>query len=342
MVKRLRSFDGYSFDDVLLEPGLSLMDSRSQVDLKTQVGPKLNLSIPIVSSPMDTVTGVSMSSFMSQKGGLGFLHRYEPEADTEEKIWSLTQAGNETGVAVSSKTVMSWIHGYLAMGVRAIVLDIAHQDTLPSLKALETIASGVEKHGDGPKVSVISGNLATAEAATRAISAGADILRVGIGAGSACTTREVAGIGVPQLTAVNDVALEAAKYDVGIIADGGIRKSGDIVKALAVGAHAVMLGGLLASYSISEKPGKFRGMASKSARYEYLGNKELGYEGAEFENVTTINDYEDHFDHLVEGVRLGLAYTGSSSIQKLQENAKWITISANSTYEQGAHFGHGH
>ena len=234
----------------------------------------------------------------------------------------------------------------VAAGVDAFVLDSAHGHSKNILKAVEKVKAAF------PVISLIAGNVATAEATKALIAAGADAVKVGIGPGSICTTRVVAGIGVPQVTAVYDAACEAAKHGVPIIADGGIKYSGEIVKALAAGANVVMLGSLVAG--CEEAPGEteiyqgrqfktYRGMGSIAAmncgsrdRYFQQNNKKLVPEGVEgrvpYKGVLSDTVYQ-----LLGGVKSGMGYCGAPDIETLQNTAKFIKITSASLVESHPH-----
>ncbi|MDF2910669.1 MAG: dehydrogenase [Sporolactobacillus laevolacticus] len=231
-------------------------------------------------------------------------------------------------------------------GADAIVIDTAHGH---SKGVLQKVA-GIRKQF--PKVSIIAGNVATAEGTKALIDAGVDVVKVGIGPGSICTTRVVAGVGVPQITAVYDCANEADKHGVAIIADGGIKYSGDIVKALAAGGSAVMLGGLLAG--VDETPGEkeiyqgrqfkvYRGMGSVSAmehgskdRYFQENAKKLVPEGIEG-RVPYKGKLADTIYQLIGGLRSGMGYCGSANLQELRENARFTRITNAGLLESHPH-----
>ncbi len=220
-------------------------------------------------------------------------------------------------------------------GVDAIVIDTAHGH---STRVIEKVRSVRKKY---PDLTIIAGNVATAEATRDLIEAGASIVKVGIGPGSICTTRVIAGIGVPQITAIYDCAREASKYGVPIIADGGIKYSGDIVKAIAAGAHAVMLGSLLAG--VTESPGEriiyqgrqfkvYRGMGSLGAmergskdRYFQENEQKLVPEGIEG-RVPYKGPLSDTIHQLVGGIRAGMGYCGTRTIEELRKNGRFIRI----------------
>lgn len=230
--------------------------------------------------------------------------------------------------------------------VDAIVIDTAHGH---SKGVIETVKQIRESY---PELNIIAGNVATAEATRDLIEAGADIVKVGIGPGSICTTRVVAGVGVPQITAVYDCATEARKHGKAIIADGGIKYSGDIVKALAAGGHAVMLGSLLAG--VSESPGEteiyqgrrfkvYRGMGSVGAmekgskdRYFQEDNKKFVPEGIEG-RIPYKGPLTDTIYQLVGGIRSGMGYCGTANLEQLRENAQFIKMTGAGLRESHPH-----
>ncbi|MDE6657529.1 MAG: IMP dehydrogenase [Oscillospiraceae bacterium] len=230
--------------------------------------------------------------------------------------------------------------------VDVLVLDSAHGHSANIIRALQKLKA------EFPNIPVIAGNIATAEAAEELIQAGADCLKVGIGPGSICTTRVVAGIGVPQITAVYDVACVAKKYNIPVIADGGIKYSGDIVKALAAGADVVMLGSLLAG--CDEAPGDteiyqgrqfkvYRGMGSLGAmangstdRYFQDGAKKLVPEGVEG-RVPYKGVLADTIFQLIGGIRAGMGYCGCATIPELWEKAKFVRITGAGLKESHPH-----
>jgi IMP dehydrogenase len=232
------------------------------------------------------------------------------------------------------------------VGVDAVTVDTAHGHSKGVLDAVRTIKENY------PELQVIAGNVATAEATKDLILAGADCIKVGIGPGSICTTRVVAGVGVPQLTAVMDCVEEASKYDIPVIADGGIKYSGDIVKALAAGAKAVMMGSMLAG--CEEAPGEkeiyqgrsykvYRGMGSLAAmacgskdRYFQEGNKKLVPEGVEG-RVPYKGEVADTLFQLAGGIRSGMGYLGSETLNRLYESATFVIQTASGLRESHPH-----
>jgi IMP dehydrogenase len=238
----------------------------------------------------------------------------------------------------------------LKAGADVLVVDIAHGHSMNAIRAIHTIKDAF------PDVELIAGNVATAEGTLDLIKAGVDAVKVGVGPGSICITRQVTGVGVPQLTAVMESAAVARRYGVPIIADGGVRHSGDITKALAGGASTVMLGNLLAG--TRESPGVVivrngkrykvsRGMASVGATMERRRREKPGWEGEEnFEEVVPEGvegmvpykgDVSDVLVQLVGGLRSGMSYVGASSVEELYERARFIQITPAALRESGPH-----
>lgn len=456
--------EGLSFDDVLLVPKYSELESRSEVNLETRFTRKIKLYIPIVSAAMDTVTESSMAIALARAGGIGVIHRFmtinsqvkevakvkrseglviekpytiEPKipvshaseymdrlgvsglvvidydgrvlgivtrrdlmfADPNdlvedvmtsrkdlvvldegrnikdawelmkqhklEKIPIVDKEGRLKGLVTAKDILKRKIGGSstldskgrlavaAAIGVRgdwleramalysvevdSLVIDVAHAHTRRVIEVLKKL-----KNEFGDEVQIVAGNIATPEAAEDLISAGADALKVGIGPGYVCTTRIVTGVGVPQLTAVMNIAEVSKLYDIPIIADGGIRSSGDIVKALAAGASTVMLGYMLAG--TDEAPGRivvvngvksklYRGMASVQAyinRVSIDGEDPYDLSYYASEGVETYIPYKgsvvDIIKNIVNGIKSGFSYVGARNLKELWENATFIKI----------------
>lgn len=344
--------EGYTFDDLLLVPAHSTV-VPAHVDLSTQLTPRLRLKLPILSAAMDTVTEAAMASALAKAGGLGILHKnmsIQAQADMVRTVKTTSvnhpdQAALDdqgrlvvgAAVGVSSET-MDRVKALVDAKVDVIAVDSAHGH---SQGVITTIAA---LHAAFPTLTLIGGNIVTAEAAHDLIKAGASILKVGVGPGSICTTRIVAGVGVPQITAVNDVYQVAKAAGVSVIADGGIKFSGDIVKALAAGADAVMLGGLLAG--CEETPGDvidvygkkvktYMGMGSLTAmqkgssdRYFQGGQKELSKlvpEGIEA-TVPYKGPIADVLYQMMGGLRSGMGYCGCANLSDLKTKARFVKI----------------
>lgn len=469
---------GITFDDVLLKPKRSRVKSRKEVDTSTYFSRRIRLNIPVVSSPMDTVTEHSMAIALARLGGLGVIHRFTSIDKQVEEVKKVKRAENivisdpykitkeatvkevkkifeEKGVSgllvvdngnrligiVTTRDILfqpddrpvkevmtpkerlivaspnvdledakkllwryrieklpivdeEWrVRGLItaadiikkiqypkaardrkgrllvaaAIGIRgdymeraeklyeaevdALVIDIAHGHME---RALEVIKELKDSFGDD--VDVIGGNIATYEGAKDVIKYGSDAVRVGIGPGSACTTRIVAGVGVPQLTAIMEAYKAAREYDVPVIADGGIRNPGDVVKALAAGASTVMIGRLFAGTDEAPGPvilrnGKrykmYRGMASfvarlgKEIRVSGIDESEVSEYSYTTEGVEAFVEYkgsvEDIVKRLVAGVRAGMSYLGAFDIEELRLNAEFIRITNASVKESYPH-----
>ncbi len=318
----------FTFDDLTLIPAYSRIKSRfsEEIDLSTTLIPQnkiLKLKYPIISANMDTVTGPAMAREINRLGGLGIMHRFLPTEEHRRELsrleigWKVLCIGVDQSSRERLELCLDWFTP------DAILIDIAHGDCQAMeqmIKHVKTICS---------QIPIIAGNIATHDAAQRLISAGASALKVGISPGSLCSTRVMTGCGVPQLTAIMDVAqaIREVNTPITLIADGGIRDSGDMVKALAAGAHAVMLGNLFAG--CTETPGDviyhptpckvYRGMASKEAQLSWKGS----FSSIEGESllVPLKGPVEDVFRYLVGGIRSGFAYLNACNIQELQQNA---------------------
>ena len=353
--------EGYTFDDLLLVPAYSEV-VPADVCIKTRLSDRLVLKIPVVSAAMDTVTEYEMAKALALAGGLGFIHK-NLSIDTQAKMVKAVKVckGNEesavdsngmllVGAAVSvSINTMDRVEALVNAGVDVITVDSAHGHSKGVLNTIQEIRSRY------PKLDIVGGNIVTAKAALALIEAGANIVKVGVGPGSICTTRVVSGVGVPQLSAVMDVASLAKDLNVAVIADGGIKLSGDIVKAIGAGADAVMLGGLLAG--CEETPGDvlevfgkkvktYVGMGSLSAmqrgssdRYFQGGQKELKKlvpEGIEA-TVPYKGAIADVLYQMMGGLRSGMGYCGAKDIESLKRDAKFVKITNAGLQESHPH-----
>lgn len=351
-----------TFDDVLLVPAYSEVLPR-EVSTKARFTRNISLNIPIVSAAMDTVSEKAMAIMLARKGGISVVHKnmsieaqarqirevkeYPAEGD---KIPCLDAEGRlrvAAGVGITTD-VLDRVRALVEAGVDAIVLDSAHGDSHGVVEALRKIKAVY------PELDTVVGNIATAEAAVRLIEAGADSLKVGIGPGSICTTRIIAGVGVPQISAIYDVAKAAEGSGVPVIADGGLRYSGDIVKALAAGGDSVMIGSMFAG--TDEAPGEifeengrkfksYRGMGSVDAmkagsRDRYFQDGEDSTKKLVPEGVVARVPYKgsvgDIIYQLVGGIRSGMGYCGAADIDALH-SARFVRITANGLVENHPH-----
>lgn len=331
---------GLAYDDVLIVPTRSPVDSRSEVSLQTTLCEGLTLDIPFVSAPMDTVTGPEMAQAMADAGGMGFLHRSDIEGYDQVAAISSVDGPVVGTVGIDGTPVSDAVELETA-GAAAICVDIAHGHMERCLDVITAIDEVIT-------VPIIAGNVATSHGALDMVSAGADVVKVGIGPGSHCTTREVTGVGFPQFTAVQEV-VAAVGDTVGVIADGGIRKSGDVSRALCVGADAVMIGGLFGQCTESPAPSRreengelvkvIRGMASEEARVanDLLDpENEEAVEGAETERpeIGPVNRLLDDFS---AGVRSAFSYVGAYDIEEAQRNADFVRVTPSTVERNGVH-----
>lgn len=337
--------EGLSYDDVMLVPKRSPVDSRSDVDLTTTLAPGLELSLPITSAAMDTVTESDLAIALSAAGGLGVLHRFLDIEDMTDMVEEVSEAGEQVGVALGiEEDYRSRADALVSAGADALVLDVAHGHMERAIDATAALAD------EFPDVPLVAGNVATAAGTRDLARAGADCVKVGVGPGSHCTTREKTGAGVPQITATMDAAEVADDRGVSVIADGGIRTSGEIVKALMAGADAVMLGGLLSG--TTEAPGKIvqrdggqykvsRGMASKEAGEERTDKESLELTHAE--GVAGLTPYRGDLTEVVGelegGVRSGISYCGAHTIEEARANAEFVRVGDGAKSRAGVHAG---
>ena len=336
----------YSYDDVLLAPQRSSIKSRSEVELKTHLSKNLSIDLPIISSNMDSVTGVAMAIALGKIGGLGILPRFNTLKDQVDNLKEVKKEFVKVGVSIGIKGDYLEIVKNLIQNVAdCIVIDVAHGHMEKVIQVTKEIKNTF------PEITLISGNVATYEAAKDLFLAGADCVKVGIGPGSICTTRIETGHGVPQLTAILEASKAAKEFNKTIIADGGIKNSGDIVKALAAGASAVMLGNMLAG--CDEAPGEVFEHNGKKYK-KYFGSTSKEQKEKHLENIKNDQNYLKHIEgvsgsvlykgsliDLIEklkaGVNSGLSYSGARSIPELQLKAKFIAISQAGMKESGSH-----
>jgi IMP dehydrogenase len=326
-----------SFDDILLVPQHSDVQSRKDVSLRTTLGDGLELSIPMIAAPMDTVCEESMALAMSMAGGLGILHRYMSINDQVRKVTMLKEVNAIVGGSVGAKgNYIEDARSLANAGADLILIDIANGHSDYSIGAVKTLRLIL-----GDSFHIMAGNVSTWDGFARLADAGANSIRVGIGGGSACTTRVVSGHGVPTLASIMDIR-EKAPYDLSpaLIADGGIRNSGDAAKALAAGANAVMVGRLLAG--TTESPGEvenghkvFRGMASREAQEAGRGVVS-GVEGVST-RVPFVGGVNNIINDFKAGLSSALSYTGTSNLFDFYTESMYNRVSGNSLNETKPH-----
>ena len=342
--------EALTFDDVLLTPKYSEI-LPSEVTTNTSLSKNLNLKIPIISSAMDTVTESKMAIAIAKAGGIGVIHR---NLDIKSQISEINKVKSKkllVGAAVGAGPLeYKRAEAILKANVDLIVVDTAHGHT----KKVGEIIRKIKKLKSN-KTTLCAGNIATTEAAKFLIKLGAEVIKVGIGPGSICTTRLVAGIGVPQLSAILAVGKGVGRKKVSIIADGGIKFSGDISKALAAGADAVMIGSLFAG--TNESPGKiikkngklfknFRGMGSigamnKGSADRYFQTKQKDTSKYVPEGVEGLVKYKGSVEkiiyRLIGGLKSSMGYLGKKKIINLRNKPKFVKITKAGFYESMVH-----
>lgn len=333
---KLMNKHALSFNDILLVPQYSEIESRLNTDLSTKITQHLTINHPICSTNMSTVTSSGMLSAMAKTGSVGLLHRFMSMPTIIQKCISFKEH-HPDAILIPSVGVKpedyELVDALLTQVMpQAILIDIAHGDALHAYKMLSYIKK------QNVKVDVIFGNLATGASAKRAVEAGADAVRMGIGGGSCCTTRTQTGHGVATLQSIADAYEVCAPHGIPVLGDGGFTTPGDIVKALAFGASAVTLGRMLAGTSAA--PGKLfdvdghkykmmYGMSSLMAQDLHKGGMKQGIaaEGRAIQIVYQ-GHTEDVVADIVAAIRSGLTYSGAKTLTELREKAEYVIISA--------------
>ncbi|MFO0584247.1 MAG: IMP dehydrogenase [Anaeromyxobacter sp.] len=329
--------EAFTFDDVLLVPAYNHYESRQHVDTSmTDRTGRLTLKLPVMTANMDTVTESGMANFISAKGGIGVLHRL---MSIERNVEEFRRCTSPVFVSVgTSQEELTRAEALRDAGATYFVVDVAHGHARYVGKTLKKLRAML------PEACLMAGNVATYAGADFLASVGADIVKVGIGPGSVCTTRVKTGHGVPQLTAIQD----CARCDRSIVADGGIRYAGDVVKALAFGADFVMIGGMLAGTRPTpgerQKDAKgewvkaYRGMASREVADEHHGGIA---EWKTAEGVAVTVPYREDEDlilaDLVGGLRSGLTYAGARTVKELQRKLNYVVITPSGWRESMPH-----
>lgn len=359
---------GLTFDDILLLPGLSTF-SRSDINLSSKLTKTININLPLVSSPMDTVTESELAIALAKMGGIGIIHRNLTILDQVKEVEKVKDKELLVGAAIGASNFHERVEMLLEAKVDVIVIDSAHGFTSSVIDCVSFIKKKYKN------AQVIAGNIATYDGARALADVGADGIRVGMGPGAICTTRIISGMGVPQITAIQESVRATQSYGVPVIADGGIKYSGDIVKALAVGASSVMMGGFFAA--AQEAPGeiielakenvphRFRSIFSKGKeKYlfkEYRGMGSIGAMGKglkiKSEGEFHGKDYKDRIlvaegveglvpvkgtveqlvDQAIGGIKSGMYYIGAKTIKELMEKVSIIQITTASLTESHPH-----
>lgn len=358
-----------TFDDILLVPGFADF-FRSDINLQTKLTKKISLALPFVSAPMDTVTEAELAIALGKLGGIGFIHRNLTIDRQVKEIAKVLKEKLLVGAAVGASTgFQDRVKALVKIGVPVLVVDSAHGFSKQVIEATTFIKKNY------PKIEVISGNISTADGAKALIAAGADGLRVGMGPGAICTTRIISGMGVPQVTAIMNTVRVGKRFGVPVIADGGIKYSGDMFKALALGASAVMMGSFFASskespgkkimLSREQVPHRFRSIFEKNKKtYLFKAYRGMGSIGAMKKGVKAKSEDEFHgkdykervliaegvegfvpvkgtvqelLDQAIGGIKSGMYYVGAKNLKELAQKAEFTQITQASLTESHPH-----
>ena len=341
--------EALTFDDVLMLPRYSnVLPTNTNISLN--LTKNITLKVPFFSSAMDTVTESNMAIAMAKAGGIGIIHRNLKIKKQTDEIKKVKKNNLLVGAAIgTNQEDLDRARSLLDNGVDLIVIDTAHGHSEKVLKILSKLKK------KNSKATICVGNIATGEAGKKLYNFGADIIKVGIGPGSICTTRMVAGIGVPQISAIMEVKKALNKKKIKIISDGGIKFSGDIAKALAAGADAIMMGSIFAG--TNESPGKkfkingkiykqYRGMGSIGAMSSGSANRyfQKNYKDkSKFvpEGVEGRVEYKGNVSQIIYqlqgGLRSSMGYIGAKDLKDIKKKAKFIKITKAGFYESMVH-----
>lgn len=337
-----------TYSDVLLVPQYSEIGSRSEIDLETYITPTIKIDFPVIAINMDTVTGVTMAKTMYEYGAMSFYPRFLEPKEQAREVKEVLDAGCFTIPAVGIKELeMERVKELVKVGCSAITIDVAHGHLKASIDMVKKIKKEYKE------VEVIAGVIATYEGARDLFEAGADAVRVGVGPGTICTTREVTGSGVPQITATMNAFKAGKEFGRPVLTDGGTKTTGDIVKALGAGANAVVVGSQLAG--TEESPGEIVEVAGKLYK-EYNGStsakekqKQYGKYNADkdekytsyVEGVEAYVPYKGSVENVLntmdKGIRSGLSYSGAKNIEIMHNKAKFVRVTSSSIAENGSH-----
>lgn len=330
-----------SFDDVLLEPQYSCIASRSDIDLSLDIGTSSRMKLPVFAAPMDTIMSAEMALVAFRAGARGVMHRYckiEDQASIVRYVSSQDQSPEIFAAIGTTGDYMERAYELINAGAAGICVDVAHGHHLLVKDAVEKLRMNF------PIIHIMAGNVATKSGFDMLASAGATSIRVGVGGGSICSTRLQTGHGIPTLQSVIDCA--SSEFDSLLIADGGIKNTGDMVKAFAAGADAVMVGSMLSGTSESpgdvitagpdESPAKvYRGMASPEAQIEWRG-KYSSNEGVS-RTVPLKGSAVQVLFEIDKGIRSGLSYSGAKTVRELHAKASFVIQTSSGAKESSTH-----
>lgn len=337
-----------TYDDVLLVPQRSAVDSRKMVDLSTNLTNSLKIRFPILAINMDTVVGVDMAIAMSKFGGMSFYPRFSEPFVQASEVKRVLDAGELTIPAIGVKDdELARVKALVEIGIKIVTIDIAHGHLEKNIEWIKKLKQEFNE------LEIIAGVIATYEGARDLFDAGADAVRVGVGPGTICTTRQVTGSGVPQITAIMEASRAGKEFGRPVIADGGTKTVGCLVKALGAGANAVVTGNQLAGTvespgDVIERDGKlyksYNGSTSKTEKIKQFGkyskDKEKSYVDY-VEGLESLVPYKgsviDVLNVMDKGLRSGLSYSGAFNIKEFHERAKFVRLTSASIKENGAH-----
>jgi IMP dehydrogenase len=343
-MKRFDSNKQLCFDDILMIPQHANIESRSDINLRMTIGraeTAHTMSIPVIAAPMDTVCESEMAIAMRNNGGLGIIHRYNTLEKQVQEAKKASEKQVAFGAAVGARgDYLDRAYQLVLAGASMILIDTANGHSEYTIKAISNLRKLI-----GRKIHIMAGNVSTYDGFARLSDAGANSIRVGIGGGSVCTTRIMTGHGIPTLASIMSIKSKIQdNYPTSIIADGGIRNSGDAVKAFAAGADAIMLGSKLAG--CEEAPGTiyinesgrfktFRGMASREAQQDAFGRVSVA------EGVSTMVEYTGKVKNVLDefrgGIASGCSYTGVNNLKDLYEEAMYVEVTPLSINESKPH-----
>ncbi|MCF7921924.1 MAG: guanosine monophosphate reductase [Candidatus Marinimicrobia bacterium] len=330
-----------NYNNVYLTPSYSELESRELVDLSVKLfrHPTFHtLGMPVIAANMKTVTGPEMVVSLHKLGAMGILHRFHQSADDYDRDCQRILSAKcpvDISIGVNNlKLLKAFEQRENKSSLRSITIDIAHGHHIKMKQQIALVKGWIQKHKLSEQVDIIAGNVCTSEAVEDLTAWGANIVKVGIGPGSACTTRIMTGYGLPQFSAVLDCARKKAGLGVKIIADGGISSVGDIAKALAAGADAIMTGSLFAGTKESPGPKLRRGNYPNETFYKsYMGSAsyesklQTGNIGKHTEGVSMEIPYRGAVKYAIQDIHDGLcsafSYAGASNLKAFHAKATW-------------------
>ena len=320
----MKVLKGYDYDDLLLIPRRSEVNSRDEVDLSVNLYNVISLKIPIVASPMKGIISVDLIKGLSRLGGIGILHRFfNSKLEWQASISQIKDYNFGVAIGLNDDNIYKLA---LDSGAKIICIDVANGYLRSILDKTREVKDYIINNGFLHKCLMMAGNVVTYQGAWDLYLNGAELIRVGIGSGGQCSTREVTGVGYPQLSAIDQCYDRNSEWTV--VADGGINEYGKATKALAMGAELVMIGSILArTFESANNNGVIRGMASESFQEEYYTNIDdiKSVEGIETKVEKDISLFK-LIKRLTGGIRSGCTYLNARNLEELRKNAQWIEV----------------